>query len=171
MSSPIAPAQNAEDAASSRPEHCFIKSPDGRDLTYRALRERSAQLAAALARRGVQPGDRVTVQVEKSVEAVLLYVACLRLGAVYVPINTANTSHEVEHFFLDSRPKLAVVRPQDKEHVMPVAAHAGIQHIETLGSEGDGSLPKLAAQCGDEHPPWIASDGDLAAIVYTSGTT
>jgi malonyl-CoA/methylmalonyl-CoA synthetase len=171
MPSPIDLAQNVEDAARSRPDHFFIKAPGGRDLTYRALRDGAARWSAALTRLGVLPGDRVTVQVEKSVEAVLLYIACLRMGAVYVPINTANTAHEVEHFFLDSRPKLAVVRPQDRDLVKPVAARAGIRHIETLGADADGSLLELAAQCDELQPAWIPSGSDLAAIVYTSGTT
>jgi len=60
---------------------------------------------------GVVSGDRVAVQVEKSVEAVLLYLACLRMGAVFVPINTANTAHEVDYFLRDSQPRVAVIRP------------------------------------------------------------
>jgi malonyl-CoA/methylmalonyl-CoA synthetase len=171
MLSPIDLAQSVENAASSRPHHLFIRSPDGRELSYGALRDHSARLAAALAQRGVQPGDRVTVQVEKSVEAVLLYIACLRMGAVYVPINVANTPHEVEHFFMDSRPTLAVVRPQDRHLVEPLAAHAGIRCIETLGAGAEGSLMALAAQSSPSSQPWVPSDGDLAAIVYTSGTT
>jgi malonyl-CoA/methylmalonyl-CoA synthetase len=171
MLSPIDLAQSVEHAASTRPDHLFIRTPEGRALTYGALRSDSARIAAALARRGVEPGDRVTVQVEKSVEAVLLYIACLRLGAIYVPINVANTPHEVEHFFRDSRPKLAVVRPQDRLLVEPLAAEAGLRRIETLGADGDGSLPRLAAQCDDTPPACILSGSDLAAIVYTSGTT
>jgi malonyl-CoA/methylmalonyl-CoA synthetase len=171
MLSPIDLAQSVEHAASKRPDHLFIRTPEGRALTYGALRSDSARIAAALARRGVEPGDRVTVQVEKSVEAVLLYIACLRMGAIYVPINVANTSHEVEHFFRDSRPKLAVVRPQDRLLVEPLAAEAGLRCIETLGADGDGSLLQLAARCDDTPPACILSGSDLAAIVYTSGTT
>ena len=139
MLSPIDLAQSVEDAASQRPDHLLIRTPEGRALTYGTLRSDSARMAAALARRGVEPGDRVTVQVEKSVEAVLLYIACLRMGAIYVPINVANTPHEVEHFFRDSRPKLAVVRPEDRQLVEPLAADAGLRCIETLGADGDGS--------------------------------
>ncbi len=170
MPSPIDLVQSVDNAASRQPDHLFIKLPEGRELSYRSLREQSARIATALARQGVVAGDRVTVQVEKSVEAVLLYVACLRMGAVYVPINVANTPHEVLHFFMDSRPKLAVVRPQDRRLAEPVAVQAGVRHIETLGMEGDGSLMELAARC-DESRAWVASGGDLAAIVYTSGTT
>ncbi len=67
----------------------------------------------ALQQRGVQSGDRVAVQVDKSAEAVFLYVACLRLGAVFVPINVANTPNEVEYYLRDSQPRVAIVRPQD----------------------------------------------------------
>jgi malonyl-CoA/methylmalonyl-CoA synthetase len=171
MLSPIDLAKSVEDAASSRPDHLFLRTPEGRKLTYGALRTDSGRIAAALVRRGVEPGDRITVQVEKSLEAVLLYVACLRMGAIYVPINVANTAHEVEHFFRDSRPKLAVVRPQDRHLVEPLAAEAGIHCIETLGADADGSLLQLAAQCEDTLPAWFPSGSDLAAIVYTSGTT
>jgi malonyl-CoA/methylmalonyl-CoA synthetase len=171
MLSPIDLAQSVEDVASSRPDHLFIRTPEGATLTYGELRRHSGQIAAALFRRGVEPGDRVTVQVEKSLEAVVLYVACLRMGAIYVPINVANTPHEVEHFFRDSRPKLAVVRPQDRHLVEPLAADAAIRCIETLGTDADGSLLDLAAQCQDGVPAWIPGGNDLAAIVYTSGTT
>ena len=171
MLAPIDLAQSVEDAANRRPNHLFISTPDGRALTYADLRSGSARMAAALSRRGVEPGDRVTVQVEKSVEAVLLYIACLRMGAIYVPINVANTPHEVEHFFLDSRPKLAVVRPQDRLLVEPLAADAGLRCIDTLGADGDGSLLQLAAECDDTPPGCMLSGSDLAAIVYTSGTT
>jgi malonyl-CoA/methylmalonyl-CoA synthetase len=171
MVSPIDLAQRVEDVASSRPDHLFIRTPEGATLTYGELRQQSGQIAAALFRRGVERGDRVTVQVEKSLEAVSLYVACLRMGAIYVPINVANTSHEVEHFFHDSRPKVAVVRPQDRLLVEPLAADAGISCIETLGIDADGSLLDLAARCDASVPAWIPGGDELAAIVYTSGTT
>jgi malonyl-CoA/methylmalonyl-CoA synthetase len=124
-----------------------------------------------LIRRGVTPGDRVAVQVDKSAQAVLLYIACLRLGAVFVPINTANTANEVDYFWRDSQPRLAVVRPADRARLAPMASPAGVQHVETLGADG-GSLPELAAQC-DANPglPRHLGAEALAAIVYTSGTT
>jgi malonyl-CoA/methylmalonyl-CoA synthetase len=150
----------------------FLKTPEGRQVSYAELREHSGRLAAALIQRGVRPGDRVAVQVDKSVEAVLLYVACLRMGAVFVPINVANTPNEVEYFLSDSQPRVAVVRPQDAGVLEASARRAGIEHIETLGAEGEGSLLRLAATCT---PGLEASQslvpGALAAIVYTSGTT
>ena len=153
-------------------ENCvFLKTPQGRQVSYAALHEQSGRLAAALIRRGVRPGDRIAVQVDKSVEAVLLYVACLRLGAVFVPINVANTPNEVEYFLCDSAPRVAVIRPQDMSVLETPARQAGIEHIETLGAEGEGSLLELTADCAANFAPSQLSGPSLAAIVYTSGTT
>src|SRR3984885_4377035 len=142
------PAQWIETAERSQPQRLFLETSAGRDLTYGALHSLSGGFASALMRLGVAPGDRVAVQAEKSVEAVLLYIACLRLGAVFVPINTANTPNEVDYFLRDSQPRLAVVRPADRALLAPLAAQACVQHVETLGADGDGSLPELAALCG-----------------------
>jgi malonyl-CoA/methylmalonyl-CoA synthetase len=141
-------------------------------LSYASLRRESGRFAAALMRRGVVPGDRVAVQVDKSVEAVLLYLACLRMGAVFVPINNANTPNEVAYFLRDAQPRIAVIRPADRGLLEPHAAHAGVPHVETLGAEGEGSLLELVGE-SDEEPDLPRSPGAnaLAAIVYTSGTT
>jgi malonyl-CoA/methylmalonyl-CoA synthetase len=166
------PADWVESAAREQPHGLFLKTPTGRELTYALLRDQSGRFAAALMRRGVVPGDRVAVQVEKSVEAVLLYVACLRLGAVFVPINVANTPHEVDYVLRDSQPRVAVIRPADRALLEPSATHAGVHHVETLGADGEGSLLALVRQA-DEAPDLSRGTGanSLAAIVYTSGTT
>jgi len=123
-------------------------------------------------RQGVVPGDRVAVQVDKSAEAVLLYVACLRMGAVFVPINVANTPNEVDYFLRDSQPRVAVIRPEDRALLEPLASRAGVAHVETLGAQGDGSLLELAEQSeADGATLQNAGANSLAAIVYTSGTT
>ncbi len=152
-------------------QRVFLRTSQGREISYAALREQSHRIACALMRRGVVPGERVAVQVDKSVEAVLLYIACLRLGAVFVPINVANTPNEVEYFLRDSRPRVAVIRPQDRHVLEPLAIEAGVA-LETLGENGDGSLCELAAECADDSALPTVFDADaLAAIVYTSGTT
>jgi malonyl-CoA/methylmalonyl-CoA synthetase len=110
--------------------------------------------------------------VEKSVEAVLLYLACLRLGAVFVPINDANTPNEVDYFLRDSQPRVAVVRPSQHAALALVAERAGVAHFETLGRDGETSLLGAGAP-GDssfESSPHMDANA-LAAIVYTSGTT
>src|SRR5271168_1890316 len=105
MPAVLDPAEWIESAARDQPQRTFLKTPDGQEITYAGLHEQSGRYAAALMRRGVVPGDRVAVQVDKSAQAVLLYVACLRTGAVFVPINVANTPSEVDYFLRDSRPK------------------------------------------------------------------
>jgi non-ribosomal peptide synthetase component E (peptide arylation enzyme) len=92
----------------------FLRTPQGRDLSYAELREKSGRIASALSQRGALPGDRIAVQVDKSPEAVLLYAACLRLGAVFVPINVANTPNEVEYFLRDSQIRSRHVWPDTK---------------------------------------------------------
>ncbi|WP_419815379.1 AMP-binding protein [Glacieibacterium sp.] len=122
--------------------------------------------AAALAGNGVQAGDRVAVQVEKSMEVVLLYLAVLRLGAVYVPLNTAYRSAEVAYFLADAEPRLLVCDPAD------AVAHA--QHgvsLLTLDKNGRGSLADTVVADHPQPPRHAAIADDLAAIVYTSGTT
>jgi len=171
MTSASDPADWIESAARVHPGGLFLKTPLGRELTYASLRQHSGRVAAALMRRGVAPGDRVAAQVEKSPEAVVLYVACLRMGAVFVPINVANTPNEVDYFWRDSEPKVAIIRPADRVILEPIAAAAGIG-IETLGAQEEGSLPDLVGRCDEATAlsPGIAANSP-AAIVYTSGTT
>lgn len=171
MPSTTDPADWILSAAGEQPDRIFLKTSMGRELCYGSLRALSGRYAAALMRRGVAPGDRVAVQVDKSVETVLTYAACLRMGAVFVPINVANTSNEVDYFWRDSQPRLAIIRPADRAILEPIAAKAGVD-LETLGTDADGSLPELVLQC-DENPGLAAATGanSLAAIVYTSGTT
>jgi malonyl-CoA/methylmalonyl-CoA synthetase len=167
----IDPGGWIEEAARSLPNQLFLKMTDGRGFTYAGLHEQSGGIAAALARLGTRPGDRVAVQVEKSAEAVLLYAACLRMGAVFVPINVANTPNEVNYLLHDSQPRVVVGRPQDRAWLEPLAAAAGIQHTATLGADGEGSLLELARASGTEFQRAPAAGDALAAIVYTSGTT
>jgi malonyl-CoA/methylmalonyl-CoA synthetase len=172
MSSALDPAAWIDCAARDYPHRVFLKTPAGRQLSYGSLRKESGRYVTALRRRGVVPGDRVAVQVEKSAEAVLLYIACLRLGAVFVPINVANTANEVDFYLRDSQPRIAIIRPADRALLEPQALHAGVAQVETLGADGEGSLSELARQ-SDEAPelPRNGAANSLAAIVYTSGTT
>ena len=154
-----------------RANRLFLRTPQGRDLSYAALREQSGRIASALSQRGALPGDRIAVQVDKSPEAVLLYAACLRLGAVFVPINVANTPNEVEYFLRDSQPRVAVVRPQDVSFIEPLARESDVA-LETLGANGHGSLLSLAAESSSDCKlPTMFDPGSIAAIIYTSGTT
>jgi malonyl-CoA/methylmalonyl-CoA synthetase len=166
------PADWIESAARDQPSRPFIKTPAGRVLSYAALLDDSGRYAAALVGRGVVSGDRVAVQVDKSAEAVVLYVACLRLGAVFVPINVANTPNEVDFFLRDCAPRVAVIRPADRAVLEPSAARAGVGHVETLGENADGSLIELVRRSDAGTLPTASADVNApAAIVYTSGTT
>jgi len=171
MPGSLDPSAWIEEAAASEPRRLFLRTPEGDSLSYAALRSATARFGGALAAMGVSPGDRVAVQVDKSVDAVVLYLACLRIGAVFVPINVANTPGEVGYFLSDSQPRLAVIRPAFRASLESVAAQAGVQRLETLGCNGDGSLRQLVDGATRDADPWCGGGDAPAAIVYTSGTT
>ena len=154
-------------AASSR----FIERPDGTILTYGDMLERSGRLAGALVSLGVTPGDRVAVQVEKSAAAIFLYLACVRAGAVFLPLNTAYTEAEVAYFLGDAEPRVFICDPARLDAMRPVASAAGIVAIETLDEAGEGTLIDKAAIETGEFNDVARGPDDLAAILYTSGTT
>ena len=157
--------------AARRPKHLFLKTATGRELRYGALADQVARFGAALTHLDVAPQDRVAVQVEKSVEAVLLYLACLQVGAVFVPINSANTPTEVAYLLADARPRLAVVDPRQRAALESAAREAGVAHLETLSEAGDGTFTDLVRRMARYADPHVPAEGDLGAIVYTSGTT
>ncbi len=150
----------------------FLATPAGAQLTYADLERESARWATALQALGMTAGERIVVQVDKSPQAILLYIACLRLGAVYVPVNTANTAAEVDYVLQDAAPRVAVVRPADAPRLERIAAAAGVAHLETLGPAGEGSLAaRVAATAGSPAARALFGADALAAIIYTSGTT
>jgi malonyl-CoA/methylmalonyl-CoA synthetase len=148
----------------------LLTLPDGRKVSYGEALGLPGRLSGWLLQLGVEPGDRVAVQVEKSWEALALYLACLRAGAVYLPLNTAYPLAELEYFLSDSGPKVVVCRPEDERRVRELAGKLDIGAVETLGSNGDGTLLKSAKDAAT--PSVVPRDpDDLAAILYTSGTT
>jgi malonyl-CoA/methylmalonyl-CoA synthetase len=150
----------------------FIRRPDGAIITYADLHARSGQLANALLDLGVEPGDRVAVQAEKSAEVILLYLACLRVGAVYLPLNTAYTLAELEYFIADAQPRILVCLPVRLPALLPLARQLGVRHVVTLSPDGQGgSLPERANAAASDCVAVPRSSQDLAAILYTSGTT
>ena len=104
------------------PAATFVEDSKGRVWTYGEMLEESSRLAATLERLGVRPGDRVAVQVEKSVPALMLYLACVRAGAVYLPLNTAYTLNEIEYFVGDAEPSLVVSDPRNRAGIAEIAA-------------------------------------------------
>ena len=156
-------------AAAPEPSSLFLETARG-DWTYGDLFARSARLANALVEMGVAPGERVAVQVEKSPEALALYLACVRAGAIYLPLNTGYTPAELDYFVGDAEPRVLVVDPAAEQALAPVAAKHGAR-LETLSADGGGSLLEAAARATDTFADVPRGADDLAAILYTSGTT
>ncbi|HET8870902.1 MAG TPA: malonyl-CoA synthase [Aquabacterium sp.] len=131
-----------------------------------------ANLLDSLDLRGVDGHPPVVAaHVDKSVEALLLYLATLRAGCVYLPLNPAYKAAELDYFVADARPAVLVCRPQDQDWIVPLAAHRQVEHLFTLNDDRTGSLLAHAASQADEYEPAVCKPGDLAAILYTSGTT
>ena len=153
------------------PARLFIVKADGTTLSYGDMLDRTAQLANALVLAGVEPGDRVAAQVEKTVENLLLYLATLRVGAVYLPLNTAYTLNELDYFIGDAEPRLVVCDPSKRDGLAELAGKRGVASVETLDAKGRGSLIDAASKAPTDFADVPRSDEDLAAILYTSGTT
>jgi malonyl-CoA/methylmalonyl-CoA synthetase len=147
-----------------------IETPDGTRISYGDLIALSGQMANVLVSRGVKLGDRVAAQTEKSVPGLVLYLATVRAGAVYLPLNTAYTLNELEYFITDAEPSLVVCDPSKAQGIGAIAAKVGAK-VETLGADGRGSLTDAAATARLGFSTAVRADDDLAAILYTSGTT
>ena len=146
----------------------FMHFADGSQWSYADTLTLSAKMANVLVANNVQPGDRVAVQVDKSPEAIALYFACLRSGAVMLPLNTAYTVTELTYFIGDAEPAAIIV---DSKRETDIGAIAGGASVLTLDADGSGSLTEQSTTQAD-HFDTVARDAtDLAAILYTSGTT
>jgi malonyl-CoA/methylmalonyl-CoA synthetase len=152
------------------PSRLAIETLDGQRISYGDLISRAGQMANVLVASGVKPGDRVAAQTEKSVPGLVLYLATVRAGAVYLPLNTAYTLNELEYFITDAEPSLVVCDPSKAEGIGAIAAKVGAK-VVTLGADGEGSLTDAAAKASAEFETVARADDDLAAILYTSGTT
>ncbi len=147
-----------------------IETQDGRRITYGDLIAFSGRLANVLVARGVRPGDRVAVQAEKSVPNLALYLATARAGAVYLPLNDAYTLNELDYFITDAEPSLVVCDPSKSEGIQAIASKVNAT-IETLDAKGKGSLTGAATTAKPDFITVARAGDDLAAILYTSGTT
>ena len=146
--------------------------PDtGRFHTWRDLDHASARIANLLDALELPPSSRVAVQVEKSVEALVLYLAVLRAGHVFLPLNTAYQAAEIEYFIGNAEPAVVVCASKHFGWVSRIAFKAGTAHVFTLNDDRSGTLLERAAFQGDHHTPAVRRADDLAAILYTSGTT
>lgn len=139
--------------------------------TWRDLDRASARMANLLCSLDLPEGSRVAVQVEKSVEALILYLATLRAGLVFLPLNTAYQSAEIEYFIGNAEPAVVVCTEKNFGWVSKIAFKAGTKHVFTLSENITGSLLDRASNFSDQHDIVHRDSGDLAAILYTSGTT
>lgn len=150
---------------------CAIETHDGLYYSWSDLERATSKLANLLANLKLPAGSRVAVQVEKSPEALFLYLATLKAGLVYLPLNTAYQEAEIEYFVGNAEPGVVVCSPKNFSWVSKVAFKAGTQHVFTLGENRDGTLLERAAGLSDQFKTVARKDDDLAAILYTSGTT
>ena len=148
-----------------------VETDDGLYYSWRDLDRASAMIANLFAALGLEAGDRIAVQVEKSVEAMMLYLATLRAGYVFLPLNTAYREAEIEYFIGNAEPAVVVCSSANADWVAPLATAAGTRRVFTLDDDRKGTLLEAAAQCSDQHKVAQKKPDDLAAILYTSGTT
>src|SRR5687768_618113 len=152
-------------------ESAAVETDEGLVYSWRDLDRATAMIANLLRSLSLPEGSRIAVQVEKSVEAMMLYLATLRAGYVFLPLNTAYQKAEIDYFVGNAEPAVVVCSPANFGWVSKIAFQAGTHHVFTLGDERNGSLLERAAQHSDQHHPVVRGDDDLAAILYTSGTT
>jgi malonyl-CoA/methylmalonyl-CoA synthetase len=154
-----------------RPARPFLETEDGRVITYSDLERTTARYAQRLALLGLIKGDRLVSVLDKTPEAVFLYLACLRSGVVYVPLNTAYQAAELDYFLADADPAAIVCRPASAGILSGLAASRGIPRVLTLGADGSGSFAHGTEALGGNWAEVPVEEEDLAALLYTSGTT
>jgi len=154
-----------------KPDAVFMRAPGGPAVTYGDLIDRTGRYANVLADLGVKPGDRVAVQARKSMESLVFYLAVIRAGGVYLPLNTGYTPAEIGYFLGDAEPALFIVDADAVATLAPVAAQAGVAHVATLDRGADGSLADRADAASPDFTDVARSPDDLAGLLYTSGTT
>ncbi len=156
-------------------DDCWLETADGHYYSWRDLERGSAKMANLLASLNLPAGARVAAQVEKSPEALMLYLATVRAGFVYLPLNTAYRSAEMSYFIENASPSVVVCTPGNFGWVTQIAFKAGVAHVFTLdephGGRNSGSLLSRSVHFADEFDTVQRAADDLAAILYTSGTT
>lgn len=152
-----------------------LEAPDRtrgpREWSAERLLTAAAQFASLFAELGLVKGDRVALQVEKSPEALAIYLACLRGGFVFLPMNTAYRLDEVDYLVGNAEPALVICDPAAEEGMREIAARHATPHVLTLDTEAQGSLTEASRRVRNIVPPAQLAAHDLAAILYTSGTT
>jgi malonyl-CoA/methylmalonyl-CoA synthetase len=169
------PSANLFDLVAARavdaPGRLALDTGDAFALTYAGLIARSGQAANALVSLGVEPGDRVAAQIDKSPDAIVLLLACLRAGAALLPLNTAYTIAELDYFLGDAEPALTLCRLELVDSIRGLARKHALRAVESLGGARDGTFAARIAASSAEFATVPRAKDDLAAILYTSGTT
>jgi len=155
----------------SRLDEPFIVRPEGGTITYADLHATTARIANLFVSMGIERGDRIAMQVDKSAEGLLVYLATLRIGAIHLPLNPAYTARELDYFLRDAEPALFVCSPANEPVLGPLCREIGVAHVMTLGKAGDGSLIEAAEAMPTDFATIDVAGDELAAILYTSGTT
>ena len=152
-------------------ESQFLVTSKGRQVSYLELNDASARIANYLLELGASPGERVTVQVEKSVESIFLYLACLRSGLVYHPLNTAYKSSELSFFIENAEPTIVICSTEAVDTYRSIVSKEGIKAFLTLDSDGSGTLMQEAARFSSNCETRQSKGSETAALLYSSGTT
>lgn len=147
-----------------------LSAPKDHDYTYADILDETARIARCLSDLGLSPGDRVSAQLEKSPMAVFLYLACLRAGFVFHPLNTDYQLDELVYFFDNAEPSIVVCDPA-REQLFRELATGKKCEILTLDAKGQGQLTAAAAETPAEFDTVISKPKDLAVLLYSSGTT
>ena len=149
----------------------FIETGEGEHWQYTDLEQESARLARFLNDAGIQKGERVAVQVDKTPQALFLYLACLRAGFIYLPLNTAYTESELAYFIDNAEPTAVVCRAESLTSFQQIAEGKGVQHFYTLEDAPEHNLLQLSAATAAEFDTVPCNKDDVAVILYTSGTS
>ena len=144
---------------------------DQSSINYAELEQESARLARYMSDLGIQVGDRVSVQVTKSPEALSLYLACLRAGFVFHPLNTGYKETELDYFLTNAEPAMVICDAADEQLMHKLCNKNQVSHLKTLNADGSGSLSDSAQQASADFGVVDRKDDDLAALLYSSGTT
>ncbi|WP_284164946.1 malonyl-CoA synthase [Frigidibacter sp. SD6-1] len=148
----------------------FLILPDGREISHAAFLAHAARMAHALRAAGLRPGDRVALQLDKSVEMLAVIAGAIQAGVIFLPLNTAYTPAELSYFITDAEARLLLADPGRIGALADVASAAGVS-LMSLGTDDGGAFGALAAAQSDRFATEPRAEGDLAAFLYTSGTT